>query len=140
MRSLIIGCLITVVFGCTSKEEAPATPEPPAAAEVPAPPPTPAPTVAAFDAQQTFNTICATCHGTKGLGDGPAGQALNPRPASFSDPEFWKTRDRAHVINVIKNGGASVGKSPLMVPYGSQFSDEQIGQLADIVMTFKPSK
>ena len=44
---------------------------------------TPAPAPAAFDAGATFNTVCATCHGASGLGDGPAGQALDPRPASF---------------------------------------------------------
>ncbi|MGD8859525.1 MAG: c-type cytochrome [Myxococcales bacterium] len=92
-----------------------------------------------FDAKQTFNTVCATCHGTSGHGDGPAGKALDPKPASFAEPEFWETRDRDHIIKVVKNGGPSVGKSPLMAAFGAQFSDEQIGEIADYVISeFKP--
>ncbi|MCS6800205.1 MAG: FTR1 family protein [Myxococcota bacterium] len=30
---------------------------------------------------------CATCHGERGAGDGPAGARLDPPPASFLDPE-----------------------------------------------------
>ena len=30
---------------------------------------------------------CALCHGAEGRGDGPAGRALDPRPASFHDRE-----------------------------------------------------
>jgi mono/diheme cytochrome c family protein len=92
-----------------------------------------------FDAKQTFNTVCATCHGTTGKGDGPAGKALQPQPASFGAAEFWETRDRDHIIKVVKNGGPSVGKSPLMAAFGAQYSDEQIGEIADyIIAEFKP--
>jgi len=30
-----------------------------------------------------FNTNCKSCHGEKGLGDGPAGAKLNPQPRNF---------------------------------------------------------
>ncbi len=139
MRNLIASCLVVAAYGCTPKQEPPAAPEPAQpAAEAPAPTPTPEPV--AFDARQTFNTVCATCHGTEGLGDGPAGQALNPKPASFADASFWETRDRDHVVKVITEGGASVGKSALMIAYGSTYDAEQIGQLADIVMSYKPAE
>jgi cytochrome c553 len=98
-----------------------------------------APAPAAFDAQGTFNTVCATCHGTSGLGDGPAGMALDPRPASFSDPEFWETRDDEHIFTVIKEGGAAVGRSPLMVGWGASYSDDQIRELVEVVKSFRPS-
>jgi mono/diheme cytochrome c family protein len=97
-----------------------------------------APVAAAFDAQSTFNIVCATCHGTTGHGDGPAGLALDPRPASFGEPEFWETRDDDSLFKVIKEGGASIGRSPLMVAWGAQYNDDQIRQLVEVVKGFKP--
>ena len=104
------------------------------AVEAPAAPAAPV----AFDAKATFGTVCGTCHGLEGKGDGVAAAGLNPKPAAFGDPEFWKTRDEAHIKKVIKEGGAAVGKSPMMAPFGAQFNDEQIAALAAHVMSFKP--
>jgi caa(3)-type oxidase subunit IV len=102
---------------------------------------------AAFNAPQMYGLICGSCHGASGAGDGPAGAALNPRPANFTDPAFWAegnlhpqfpTRDRARIVQVIANGGASVGRSPLMVAWNASFTPEQIEQLTDHVMSFRP--
>lgn len=93
---------------------------------------------AEFNATNAFNTVCASCHGTAGDGNGPAGAALDPSPANFTDPAFWADRDRDRIVNVITNGAASVGGSPLMVAWGASYSDEQIQQLADHVMEFRP--
>lgn len=92
---------------------------------------------AGFNAAQTFNLVCATCHGTSGAGDGPAGVLLDPRPASFSDPAFWETRDMDRIRAVIRDGAASVGGSSLMVAWGASFSEEEIGALADHVASFR---
>ena len=93
---------------------------------------------APFDAVATFEGTCGACHGTGGAGDGPAAAALDPHPANFTDPTFWATRDRASVINVITNGGPSVGRSASMIAFGSQFSEEQIEALADHVLSLNP--
>lgn len=86
-----------------------------------------------------FRTTCSPCHGTGGAGDGPAAASLNPHPANFTSPEFWATRDRDHVANVIRNGGASVGRSASMPAFGGQFDQAAATALADyIVATFKP--
>ncbi len=34
--------------------------------------------------EKLYNQYCASCHGPKGRGDGPAGAALNPRPADLA--------------------------------------------------------
>lgn len=94
---------------------------------------------AEFDAASMFGVVCATCHGQGGQGDGPAGVALDPRPANFTDPEFWAERDRERIVTVIRNGAAAVGGSPLMVGWSASFSEEQIEQLADHVMTLRPN-
>ncbi len=91
-----------------------------------------------FDARAAYNQACATCHGTAGDGKGPAGAALNPPPANFTDPAFWATRERERIFKVIKEGAASVGGSPLMVAWGASFTDEEIEALTDYVMSFRP--
>ena len=95
---------------------------------------------AGFNAGQTFGIVCATCHGAGGEGDGPAGVALDPRPASFVDPAFWETRDRERIITVIRDGAASVGGSPLMAAWGASFDADQIEALADYVLAFNPGE
>jgi mono/diheme cytochrome c family protein len=71
-----------------------------------------------------FEANCMSCHGPKGKGDGPVGQALNPRPRDFSKGEFkfdtdkdGKTGTDADLMNVIHNGAAAYGGSPLMAPW-----------------------
>jgi caa(3)-type oxidase subunit IV len=93
---------------------------------------------AGFSASASFGTVCATCHGPGGQGDGPAGVALDPSPANFTDPTFWEGRDRDRIITVIRDGAASVGGSALMAPWGALYTEEQLEQMADYVMAFRP--
>jgi caa(3)-type oxidase subunit IV len=96
------------------------------------------PVEAGFDVQGMYNIVCATCHGTAGDGTGPAGTALDPQPANFTDSEFWASRDMDRIVTVISDGAAAVGGSSLMVGWSASFSAEQIQQLADYVASFRP--
>ena len=89
------------------------------------------------DAAATYAAMCASCHGATGAGDGPAAVALTPKPADFTDAAFWSSRDDAIVKKVIKEGGASVGKSPLMAPLGAGMSDAQLDELVAYLKTLK---
>lgn len=92
-----------------------------------------------FDAEEAYTTVCAACHGPTGKGDGPTAAALTPKPADFSKPEFWASRDKDHLVTVIRDGGAAVGKSPAMAPYGAAYSEEEISAIADyLIATFQP--
>lgn len=91
-----------------------------------------------FSAASSYGTMCATCHGAEGAGNGPAGVALDPPPANFTDPAFWVERDRARIVTVLKEGATAVGGSPLMISYDPLYTDEQIEALADYVMSFRP--
>ena len=93
---------------------------------------------AGFSPQGTFNIVCATCHGAAGDGTGPAGAALDPQPADFTDPEFWAGRDMDRITTVIRDGAAAVGGSPLMVGWSASFTPEQIDALAQYVASFRP--
>ena len=60
-----------------------------------------------------FKANCASCHGENGLGDGPAGQLLNPRPRNFHQAAGWTNGAKVSEIyktlqeGIIKNGMAS---------------------------------
>lgn len=86
-----------------------------------------------------YDTYCSTCHGATGAGDGVAGAALNPKPANFTDAAYWTAEiTDERLTKVIKEGGAAVGKSPLMAPWGGVLSDEQIAEVVAYVKSFKP--
>ena len=94
-------------------QSSPEQPAPVAKTEpvVQAPPPAAAP---AMDPKQLFTTRCATCHGEKGHGDGPASAALNPKPRNYTDATWQKSVTDEQIKKTILYGGAAVGKSPIM--------------------------
>jgi uncharacterized membrane protein len=74
-----------------------------------------APVLCASDEAKTiFLQRCTLCHGAKGLGDGPAAAALNPRPRNYTDAVWQKSVTDDQLRAVIVGGGAAIGKSPLM--------------------------
>lgn len=73
----------------------------------------------------TFKLYCAACHGETGHGDGIAAAALNPKPRNLSEKAYMDTLTDKHLYTVIKDGGASVGKSPLMAAWGAILKEDQ---------------
>lgn len=39
--------------------------------------------------KELYDANCKSCHGDNGLGDGPAGLVLNPKPRNFHETEGW---------------------------------------------------
>ena len=87
-------------------------------------------------ARQNYNTFCASCHGSGGKGDGSAGAALATHPANFSDCAMMSKMSDDTMFNVIKNGGAAMGRSKDMPAWSSGFEDGEIHDLAAFLMTF----
>jgi mono/diheme cytochrome c family protein len=81
-----------------------------------------------------YQRLCASCHGASGKGDGPVGQALNPRPSDFT--EHMQHHGDDHFFKVIKEGGASVGKSAAMPAWGAQLKEEEIWDVISYLRTF----
>jgi len=91
----------------------------------------------------TFETLCATCHGTSGKGDGPAGAALNPPPRDFTKGDFKYDTDKdgkpgtdTDLANIIKNGAGAYGGSPLMAPWG-HLSDQDLQNVVAYVRSLQ---
>ena len=69
-----------------------------------------------------FRTYCVLCHGAEGKGDGRAAKMYTPRPANLTVSPFYDTYKEM----IIRGGGASVGRSAYMPPWGDELTDEQI--------------
>ncbi len=86
---------------------------------------------AADKGAEVFRTNCAMCHGPEGHGDGPAGQALDPKPRDLAklqteagdDFLFWRIRE------------GKPGTS--MVAWKGILSEEQIWQAISFIRTLK---
>jgi len=76
--------------------------------------------------KESYNQICAMCHGDTGKGDGVAAASLDPKPRDLSSGEYVSTLTDEHIFKVIKEGGESVGKSNLMPAWGAVLSDDKI--------------
>jgi cytochrome c oxidase cbb3-type subunit 3 len=77
--------------------------------------------------------LCATCHGEDGCTAGPGAAGLDPLPAHHCDGNYMNKLSDEHIFKVIKEGGASVGKSPLMAAWGGALSDDQIHDVVAFV-------
>jgi mono/diheme cytochrome c family protein len=73
-----------------------------------------------------FMDKCSPCHGPEGKGDGPAGASFNPKPRNLTDASYMSTLSNEHLFKVISEGGASVGRSPLMPAWGGALSKDDI--------------
>lgn len=85
-----------------------------------------------------YKAYCVSCHGEKGDGNGPAGGALNPKPTNFTDPAAAERLTPEYVYKVVKDGGAAVGKSPLMVAWSAALKDDQLRDVSAWVLQYKP--
>lgn len=80
-----------------------------------------------------FEMYCVTCHGAGGTGDGPAAQALNPKPRNYTDAKFQASKTDADIAKVIKTGGAANGLAPTMPAWGAVLTDDDIQNIVAYV-------
>ncbi|MCU7893868.1 MAG: c-type cytochrome [Candidatus Thiodiazotropha sp. (ex Lucinoma aequizonata)] len=86
---------------------------------------------------------CGSCHGSAGMGDGPAAMAMDPKPLSFTEGVFKYDTDAdgqsgtdADLVNIIKNGSAKYGGAAIM-PGRADIPDGEIKALVAYIRTLK---
>ena len=77
--------------------------------------------------QRAYLTHCATCHGANGRGSWRA-TIFFIRPGNLADREAMSRLSDDYLFNLIKNGGATIGK-PGMPAFGYHLSDAEIRAL-----------
>ncbi len=73
---------------------------------------------------------CAACHGDKGDGKGPAGAALKPPPADFTDPKMMAAHSSEELYTTLTLGEED------MPAFQKSLSDDQRWSLVDYLWTF----
>lgn len=85
------------------------------------------------EGKEIYQRLCASCHGASGKGDGPAGRFLNPKPIDFT--KHARHHGDEYFFKAIQEGGAAVGKSPVMPAWGSQLKPEEIWDVISHIRT-----
>ena len=80
--------------------------------------------------KELYTKHCAGCHGPAGKGDGPAAKAINPKPTDLTNKASMAGMKDQYLFDLIQKGGAAVGKSPLIPPFGSRMKD---GEIRDVI-------
>ncbi len=80
----------------------------------------------AFRGSLVFLNYCVTCHGPNADGRGRAARLYDPKPANLRESD----KEAAYMKVIIRSGGASLGRSPYMPPWGEELTDEQIDDVA----------
>jgi cytochrome c553 len=89
------------------------------------------------EARQLFATVCATCHGADGSGNGPAAASIQPKPRNYTDPAWQASVTDDDIKKIILEGGQALGKSPMM-PAQIQLRDkpEVLAELVKLIRGF----
>ena len=86
--------------------------------------------VQAADSKQVFDFYCAQCHGTDGKGKGiNVTKDFATDPRNFTNATEMEKRSDEDIRGVIKDGGPSISKSPLMPPWGATLTAAEVDGL-----------
>ena len=82
-----------------------------------------------------FAVNCGRCHGVNGDGKGPDSALLGVPIPDLTSPLFHHSRSADDIKKVIVEGGAAVGKSPLMPPWGGFLKPREIDHLVTYIQS-----
>jgi len=77
--------------------------------------------------ETVYNTYCTLCHGSEADGRGRAAKMYTPAPANLVTSD----KNREYKELIVRRGGAALGRSEFMPPWGEELSESQIGNLLD---------
>lgn len=80
--------------------------------------------------KKIYSSMCWTCHGVDGKGEGPAGVSLNPKPADFTNLKFQNQTDGAIYWKLTTGKGT-------MISYESTLTEQQLWSVTNYLRTLK---
>jgi len=83
-----------------------------------------------------YMTLCASCHGLTGKGDGAEIATLNSRPRSFEDCAAMHKASDEILFRTIKYCGAAVAISDAMPGYAAGITDRDMRELIQYIRGF----
>jgi mono/diheme cytochrome c family protein len=86
---------------------------------------------ASSEGAKVFKTNCETCHGSQGHGDGPIGEALDPKPMNLV--ELQTVASDNYIFWRINEGRPGTS----MPPWKSILDEDQIWQVIAFIRTLK---
>ncbi len=92
-------------------------------------------------AASSYKDTCAKCHGDLGKGDGPKAKELKDKDGKvvacgdLTDCAKMAKVTDDDMFKELKEGGASVGKTKFMTPYGDAMEDDEIKAMVSYVRT-----
>jgi mono/diheme cytochrome c family protein len=103
-----VGILLATSTGCTGRERS------------------------TVNASDTYQRVCARCHGERGQGG--AASTDGPAPRDFTDAAWQESRSAAQIAEVVRTG-----KGP-MPSFEGVLSAEEIEAVAEVVLSFGGSR
>jgi mono/diheme cytochrome c family protein len=82
-----------------------------------------------------YETNCLSCHGEKGMGDGPAGASLSPKPGNLVEVAENDTVDR--IFWRVSEGGMMEPFKSSMPAWKGVLSEDERWQVVSFVKTLK---
>jgi len=84
--------------------------------------------------ETTYTTLCASCHGDSGMGDGPAGLALDPPAAPVAQTSHMVSD--AYLFWRISEGGTEFGTA--MIPWKGSLDEEARWDVINYIRSIDP--
>ena len=78
-----------------------------------------------------FSKYCALCHGSGGVGDGRAASMQKVPPADLT----MSTRSLSYKLQIVREGGAGLGRSSSMPAWREVLSDTEIADVVEYIET-----
>ena len=85
--------------------------------------------------KETYETLCATCHGPEGDGDGAAAEGLDPKPAALSDGMMMREMSEGYLFWRVTKGGAMEPFNSAMPAWETALSEDQRWQVISYIRT-----
>jgi mono/diheme cytochrome c family protein len=85
--------------------------------------------------QALYGYYCTICHGVTGQGGGFNSYNLAVPPAKHADPARMAARSDTQIQEIIKEGGAVLGMSPLMPAWGGVLTGREASDVTAFIRT-----